>query len=64
MIFFLKVVEKIFMSLLSGVYSLHHEGIIHRDIKPSNIFVELNNLHFVLGIFNFFFFVIIVILLR
>jgi serine/threonine protein kinase len=47
-------VLQIFQSLLSGVYALHHEGIIHRDIKPANIFVGANKVSFALGIFDFF----------
>jgi serine/threonine protein kinase len=52
-------VEKILLSLLMGVYTLHFERIIHRDIKPLNIFVsgEAGILSFYLGMnysFNFF----------
>jgi serine/threonine protein kinase len=51
---FVKYVEKILLSLLSGVYALHSEGIIHRDIKPANIFVGSDNLEFYLGFLFFY----------
>jgi serine/threonine protein kinase len=50
---FVKIVEKILLSLLLGVYALHFEGIIHRDIKPANFFVRRDNTEFCLGFFSF-----------
>jgi serine/threonine protein kinase len=49
-----KFVEKIFRSLLLGVYTLHFEGIIHRDIKPGNIFAGMEERHFALGFVRLF----------
>jgi serine/threonine protein kinase len=48
---FLKVVEKILLSLLLGVYYLYFEGIVHRDIKPRNVFVKDEESFFALGLF-------------